>query len=179
LSPTHTPTLSPTQASRNTNPSDFHNACWDSVAPLSGFKSRLEDNGTKSFFMGYDLNNTDFDTREDIDPHVMATPVEFAGNNYLPQVPIPENVIITKVYVSEVTLPKLVSGHYVKYYIDAHVFLAPLPDKVEIVFPAKATDDMNLDTSAALAQVFKKICHSCKKPGHTGMMRRTSVANQA
>lgn len=81
----------------------------------------------------------------------MATPVKFAGNTYFPQVPIPESVNITKVYVSEATLPKekcdpdqfigngllsffttfaivlkatfpkLVSGHYVKYYLDAHV----------------------------------------------------------
>ena len=221
----HPNTVTYTGLPRNINPSDFHNACWDTVAPLSGFKARLEDNGTKSFFMGYDLNNTNFDTREDLDRHVMATPVKFGGNTYLPQVPVPESINITKIYVSEatlpkekcdpdqfisngllsyfttfatvlkVTLPKVVSGHYVKYHFDAHVFLAPLPGMQEIVFPAKAKDNMyeipawgrkiktywesnapctycqepgHLRRACPILQ--KKICHNCRNPGHTALM---------
>ncbi|KAF9316745.1 hypothetical protein BG006_003483, partial [Podila minutissima] len=78
----------------------------------------------------------------------METPINFGRNWYLPQVPIPESVNITKVYVSQValpdenvnpdqyisqglqeffthlvmvlkiTLPKLISGHCSKYHLD-------------------------------------------------------------
>ncbi|KAF9310315.1 hypothetical protein BG006_004866, partial [Podila minutissima] len=135
----HPNTVTYTGLPRNINPSDFHNACWDTVAPLSGFKARLEDNGTKSFFIGYDLLKTDFETKAELNHYVLKTPVNFAGNQYLPQIPIPENVNITKIYVSEVALP---TSHYVKYHFDAHVFLAPLKGQQEIVFPDTSKDNI-------------------------------------
>ncbi|KAF9308876.1 hypothetical protein BG006_005249, partial [Podila minutissima] len=102
----------------------------------------------------------------------MEAPINFGRNWYLPQVPIPKSVNITKVYVSQVALPeenidpdqyisqgpqefftpfamvpksmfpKLISGHYSKYHLDAHVFLAPLQDEEEITFPATTRDDL-------------------------------------
>ncbi|KFH72132.1 hypothetical protein MVEG_02425 [Podila verticillata NRRL 6337] len=226
-------TITYTGLPRTANPSDFHNACWDAVAPLSGYRARSEDNGTKSFFIGYDLNKTDFDTRAELDRFVLKTPINFAGNQYLPQVPIPENVNITKIYVSEVslptekcdvdlfisnglvsyfsefatvlkiTLPKVVSGQYIRYHFDAHVFLAPLKGQQEISFPEKSKDHMydvplwgrkirtNWGTDApctyckeqghhrrACPELQKKTCHTCKKPGHTALMCRKTMANQ-
>ncbi|KAG0063743.1 hypothetical protein BGZ92_005923 [Podila epicladia] len=195
---------------RTVNPSDFHNACWDSVAPLSGYKTRTEENGTKSFFIGYDLVKTDFETKEELDYYVLKTPVNFAGNQYLPQIPVPENINITKIYVSEmalptilkITLPKLVSGHYVKYHLDAHVFLAPLKGQQEIVFPDKSKDNMykvahwdhKIRTTwgsdapctyckepghhrHACPDLQKKICHNCKNPGHTALMCRKTLGS--
>jgi hypothetical protein len=156
------------------NPSDFHNACWDTITPVSGYRAQVEENGTKSVFIGYDLIKTDFETKAELDRYVLKTPVIFAGNQYLPQVSIPENVNITKIYVSEValpaskcdvdtfisyglfsyfstfatvlkiTLPKLVSGQYIKYHLDAHVFLAPLEGQQEIVFPDISKDNLYL-----------------------------------
>ena len=226
-------TITYTGLPRTASPSDFHNVCWDTVAPLSGYRSRAEDNGTKSFFIGYDLNKTDFQTRAEFDQYALKTPVNFAGNQYLPQIPIPENVNITKIYVSEVslptekcdvdlfisnglvsyfsefatvlkiTLPKVVSGQYIRYHLDAHVFLAPLKGQQEIAFPAISKDNMyevplwgrkirtNWGSDApctyckepghlrrACPELQKKICHNCKKPGHTALMCRKPMMDQ-
>ncbi|KAG0007867.1 hypothetical protein BGZ82_005049, partial [Podila clonocystis] len=176
---------------------------------------------------------TDFETRAELDHFVLKTPVNFAGNQYLPQIPIPENVNITKIYVSEValptercdpdlfisnglvsyfstfatvlkvTLPKVVSGQYVKYHLDAHIFLAPLKGHQEIDFPAKTKDDMYevplwghkirtvWDSEAPCTyckedghlrrvcpDLQKKICHNCKKPGHTAFMCHGKATDQ-
>jgi hypothetical protein len=161
----HPGTITYTGFPRTTNPSNFYKACWDTVAPVAGFQSRLEDNGTKSFFVGYNLFKSKYSTRATLGRHTMETRIDLDGNLYLPQVPIPENINITKVYVSQmalpeenvdpvqyisqelqdffapfatvlkITLPKWISGHYSKYHLDAHVFLAPLQDEDEITFP--------------------------------------------
>ncbi|KAG0072050.1 hypothetical protein BGZ92_004139, partial [Podila epicladia] len=209
------------------------NGGQDTIAPLSGYRARSETNGTRSFFVGYDLNKTEFETRADIDRFVMKTPVSFAGNQYLLQVPMPENVNITKIYVSEValpsekcdvdlfisnglvryfsksatvlkiTLPKVVSGQYVKYHFDAHVFLAPLKSQQEITRPETSKDDLykvplwgrKIRTTwgseadctyckkpdhhrRACPELQKKICHNCKKSGHTALMFRKPVTDQ-
>ncbi|KAF9213600.1 hypothetical protein BGZ59_005121 [Podila verticillata] len=95
------------------------------------------------------LNKTEFETWAELNQYVLKTPVSFAGNQYLPQVPIPENIDITKVYVSEVALPTKKYyppqnrvSQYVRYYFDAHVFLAPLKGQQEITFPAKTEDNL-------------------------------------
>ena len=102
----HPDTVTYTGFPRNTNPSDFHNACWDTVAPC--LDSRLDWKIMAQSRFSWDTTSTTrISTLEKIlIEHVMATPVKFGGNTYLPQVPIPENVNITKIYVSEATLPK-------------------------------------------------------------------------
>ncbi|KAF9307922.1 hypothetical protein BG006_005641, partial [Podila minutissima] len=148
-------------------------------------------------------------------------------------VPIPESVNITKVYVSRValpeenvdpdqyisqglqeffapfatvlkiTLPKWISGHYSKYHLDAHVFLAPLQDEDEITFPEATADGLyevpswghKIHTAwakdapctyckeighhrSACPELKKKVCHNCKKPGHTARMCRSTTTNR-
>ncbi|KAF9309238.1 hypothetical protein BG003_010001, partial [Podila horticola] len=103
----------------------------------------------------------------------------------------------------KITLPKVVSGQYVKYHFDAHVFLAPLKGQQEIVLPATSKDDLyevplwgrkirttwGADADCtyckkpdhhrrACPELQKKICHNCKKPGHTALMCRKSAADQ-
>ncbi|KAF9366953.1 hypothetical protein CPB97_006633, partial [Podila verticillata] len=96
-----------------------------------------------------------------------------------------------------ITLPKVISGQYVKYHFDAHVFLAPLKGQQEIAFPVKSKDNLyevplwghKIRTTwgsdapctyckepghhrRACPELQKKICHNCKKPGHTVLMCR-------
>ncbi|KAG0010571.1 hypothetical protein BGZ82_003395 [Podila clonocystis] len=83
----------------DTNARAFHNACWDTVAPVSGYQAQREDNGTKSIFIGYNLNATQYNTKAEFDQYIMSTPINFGGQRYLPQVPIPANIDISKVYI--------------------------------------------------------------------------------
>ncbi|KAG0008937.1 hypothetical protein BGZ82_004334, partial [Podila clonocystis] len=103
----------------------------------------------------------------------------------------------------KISLPKVVSGRYVKYHLDVHVFLAPLKDQQEIIFPDTSKDNLyeiphwgckirttwgsdapctyckeNGHHRRACPDLQKKICHNCKNPGHTALMCRKKSVHQ-
>ncbi|KAG0337123.1 hypothetical protein BG005_004139, partial [Podila minutissima] len=89
---------------RNTNMSEFNDVCWDTICPTLGQTLDNEEDGTKTISIVYNPFVPGGPSQIDLRQRILTTPIVYQGQVYLAQLPTPDHVQITKIYVRNMDL---------------------------------------------------------------------------
>ncbi|KAF9014714.1 hypothetical protein BGZ52_006421 [Haplosporangium bisporale] len=89
---------------RNTNMSDFNSACWGTIGPTLGQAQDTDESGTKTVSIVYNPFIPNGPTKDELRQRIINTPIVYQGQQFIAQLPTPDHVQITKVYVRNMDL---------------------------------------------------------------------------